>query len=162
MATTKTDSSTVAIPSRYSDDELTNITSIADVNVLFSKYNVSADTIANYGTGFTVVKKESLINKQFVILEWHFYPSDKGPGDMVTVHAFTKEGDKVIFNDGSSGIREQLRRVMNTRIKAGADEVSACRALLVNGGLKSRTYDYTNPDTGEVSKATTFDLSENV
>jgi hypothetical protein len=158
MATTKTDSQTVAIPSRYSDEELTNITSIADVNKLFSKYGVSADTIANYGTGFTVVKKESLINKQFVILEWHFYPSDKGGGDMVTVHAFTKDGDKVIFNDGSTGVREQLRRVMNTRIKAGADEVSACRALLVNGGLKSRTYDYTDPDTGEVSKATTFDL----
>jgi hypothetical protein len=160
MATTKANSTDVVIPNRYSDEELTNITNIGDVNKLFAQYGVSADTIANYGTGFTVVKKDTLINKKLVILEWHFYPSDKGPGDMVTVHAFTNEGDKVIFNDGSSGVREQLRRVMNTRMKNGVDEATACRALYVNGGLKSRTYDWTDPDTGEISKATTFDLSE--
>ena len=161
MATSKTESNAVAIPNRFSDDELTSITSIADVNVLFSKYGVSADTIANYGTGFSVVKdKNTLVNKRLMILEWHFYPSDKGSGDMVTVHAFTSEGDKVIFNDGSTGVREQLRRVMDMRMKNGQDEVSACRALIVNNGLMARSYDYTDPTTGEVSKATTFYLSE--
>jgi hypothetical protein len=163
----KSDTTTVAIPNRFSDEELTAITSIADVNVLFNKYGVSAETIANYGTGFSVVDKATLINKRLMILEWHFYDSDKGGGDMVTVHAFTGDGDKVIFNDGSTGIREQLRRVMNMRMANGMDEATACRALIVNNGLKSRTYQrkddngvFMYDDKGSLITATTFNLVE--
>jgi hypothetical protein len=87
---------------------------------------------------------------------------------MVTVHAFTEDGDKVIFNDGSSGVREQLRRVMNMRMKNGMDEATACRALIVNGGLKGRTYQRKDEENnlmvdekGKPVTATTFSLVEN-
>lgn len=159
-------SNEVVIPNRFSDTELAEITSIADVNALFQQYGISAETIANYGTGFAVVDKATLVNKRLMILEWHFYDSDKGSGDMCTVHAFTAEGDKVIFNDGSSGVREQLRNVMNVRVKNGVPEANACRALIANNGLMARTYQRRDDNNelmfedGKPVTATTYYISE--
>jgi len=143
----------------FSDEQLQAIGGIDDALALFD--GEALDSFADYGTGFRIVRdKRQLVDVPFVILEWRFTSGDMG--GFVSFAAVTQSNDKVIVNDGSTGIREQLERVTMTRQKRGHNMPQ--HWLRVMGGLRMSEYEVDVPDerTGIVTKrkAATFYLAE--
>lgn len=138
-----------AAPTLFGDAQLAAIGSFEDAARLLSDNNVAAEFASDYGTGFKVVDKATLIDKPFLILEWRFNAGDFG-SDFVSVAAVTKSNDKVIFNDGSTGVRKQLETVTAQRLAKGHAHPQA--GLLCENGLTKTSY-YFNSKTGETSSA---------
>ena len=99
-------------------------------------------------TGFQLAKDKSyLVNVPFVILEWHFRDSDQQDGKYVSVEVVTHTGDKIVFNDGSTGVYRQLSEITEARL--AADRPDAQSGLICPNGL--RVSDYFRDDaTGEI------------
>lgn len=144
-------------PAVFHDNVLASIGSFDDVRSLFADSGIAVETMEDYGTGFKIVDKASLVNVPFIILEWRFNDGDFGT--FVSVAAVTKHNEKVIFNDGSekSGIHAQLRMVTDQRI--ARDHATPQAGLLVEGGLTRSDYTY-DGDDGKPKPATTFYLAE--
>jgi len=134
-------------PTLFGDEALTGITSWNDAAVLLDSAGIPAESMADYGTGFSVVDKARLIGVDLMILQWRFNEGDYEKG-FVSVEAVTRNGEKVIFNDGSTGIRDQLHTVTAQRLAAGHPHPQA--GLTVLGGLTCSNY-YYNEDTAERS-----------
>lgn len=164
MATaTKSDSKEIAKEANKAiidDGQLKNVKTFADAIALLNKNGVPSDTIANYGTGFNVVKEnDQLIGKPLVILEWVFR---KGTfGEYVSAIIVTEDGTKAILNDGSTGICKQLREVTDSRIEEG--RAFPQQGLACENGLRRSDYEYRSVDekTGEETliPASTYYLS---
>ena len=60
------------------------------------------------GDGFDGVEKAELLNKVFVIMKVTKTVGKQFNVPMVIIHAITREGRRVRFSDGSTGIRDQL------------------------------------------------------
>lgn len=145
-------------PSVFRDADLAAIGSFADAVKALEAFNVAVEKTSDYGTGFVIVKdKNVLIGVDFLILDWRFTDSSKYEGDFVSAACVTKDGRKLILNDGSTGIRDQLKLVTSERIKKGHDHPQA--GILVQNGLVRSDYDYTD-EKGKTTKASTFYLSE--
>lgn len=127
------------------DADLTSITDYASAALLLDTLGIPAEDAADYGTGFSVIDKSKLLGVPLLILQWRFNEGDYD-GDFVSVEAVTKHGDKVVFNDGSSGIRAQLQTVTVQRIAKGHPAPQA--GLRVVGGLTKTDY-FFNADTKE-------------
>ena len=159
-----TDSNThtpVPLSSRLEDDDLRAVTSMDDALRLVSEAGAEIEDYSQaYGTGFAVLptdEKNRLIKVPFVILEWRFSEGDNG--EFVSALIVTDKGEKLVLNDGSTGIRDQLRKVTENRISRGAADDVAHRGLSVPGGLRVSEYDYTDESTGKTSKARTYYLA---
>ena len=63
---------------------------------------------AEIAVGTDLKDKDDLIGVPFAITAIYFRPSDQSEREYVSVEATTKEGEKVVFNDGGGGIREKL------------------------------------------------------
>lgn len=148
-------------PRVFNDDVLSAVKSFDDVRSLFDAAGVGVESMEDYGTGFKVTDKSKLVNVSLMILEWRFNDGDFGDSGFVSVAAVTRNGDKVIFNDGSTGIYRQLRRVTDQRQARNHPTPQA--GLLVEGGLTRSDYETEVP--GKDGKpvrtpATTFYLAE--
>lgn len=143
MATKKTQE--VAEPNiipQYDVEKLGSLTSWGDVADLLESSNVQtlyADQVA--GDGFTLLSsddKAKLIGVPMVLLEWRF--NNGAQGRFVSVRAVAKTGvddtdvKKVIFNDGSTGILQQLTEI--------TEKTSAQGGLIVRKGLRVSQYTY--------------------
>jgi len=134
----------------FNDDQLAAIDSFAAALATLDTLGIKGESIADYGTGFRVVDKKDLVGVPMVLLQWRFNEGDFD-GDFVSVEAVTKHGEKVIFNDGSTGICRELHGVTNTR--AAAKHPTPQAGLLCEGGLMATNY-YFNAETRETrSKA---------
>lgn len=56
----------------------------------------------------TIADKNDLVGKPLVIVGWKFNPGEFG-GYFVSVLAIVKDRGYVVFNDGSTGVRDQLK-----------------------------------------------------
>lgn len=133
------------------DDALASIKSFDDaVALLNAQFGTeSAESISDYGTGFTLITdKNVLIGIPFLIVQWRFNEGDYS-SEFVSAELVTQAGDKIILNDGSTGIYRQLRGVTDQRIKAGKT-ANAYAGLAVPKGL-TRTDYWFNEDTKETS-----------
>lgn len=140
------------VPNRISDDELSGIKSFDDAMALAEQYHGSvlpADEVL--GNGFAVISDKSvLIGVPMILLQWRMNDGDQGTFVSVSAVARTEMGmKKVIINDGSTGIRDQLAKYSQ---KTGRDG-----GLVVKKGLRRSDYDVTMDD-GSVKHATTFYL----
>ena len=136
------------------DDALRSIGSIEDAIKLAAEVNHTAPVVISdvLGNGFEVLpndQKHKLVDEPFVIVDWRFYQGDKGPGLVVALMVVTRDGRKLIINDGSTGIRQQVESL---------DKAGARPPILVKGLTRS-DYDFADPQTGEVKRATTYYLS---
>lgn len=118
-------------------------------------YGNVLDASQELGDGFAVLStndKGRLMNTPMFLVSWDFHKSDVGEAkEFVSIHAITKDGQKYIINDGSSGIYAQLREF--------TDEHDGRKgSFFVPRGLRESTYDYTDAN-GKTSKATTFYLN---
>lgn len=145
-------------PVAYDDDVLSSIDGYAQA-VALAKSDSSTgelESFADYGNGFTVLptdEKARLVKVPFVALAWAFHDGDNG--EFVSVTIVTKTGEKLILNDGSTGIRDQLRKVTDKRTARGADEVKATAGLVCPNGLRRSDYEYHDAN-GVVKNATTY------
>lgn len=139
-------------PRTFSEDELANIGSFADAVSLINDTfggDVARESISDYGSGFRLVDKSELVGVPFLILEWMFNEGDFSDDGFVTVYAVTNKDDRVIFNDGSTGVRDQLRTVTSQRVKNAHPNPQI--GLACEGGLTVSNY-YRHEDTGVISR----------
>lgn len=148
-------SSDIVQRQRFNDEDLRNITTWDDLNAMFTEYGadvVSADEVL--GTGFELLStddKATLVGVPLVLIDWRFNEGDQG--EFVSIMAASNTGGvmrKVIINDGSTGIRDQLKTLVGRGISG---------PMLVKKGLVRSDYEYED-DKGVKRPATTYYLSE--
>ena len=101
-----------------------------------------------------VTDKRQLIGKPFLIQKVRFYEGNYGPA--VAVMAITQDNRRVVFNDGSSGIMQELLTMCEKHKRDGG--------FMVPNGLRMSEYEYEVRDwdgnpTGEKKPARTFYLA---
>ena len=147
--------SEVAIAQRlWSDAQLREITSFSDA---LAAAQEEGEEIAlasqEIGSGFVVLDdKDFLLKVPFLMLEWRFnagkYENDMGEKtDFVSITLVTKNNDKYILNDGSTGIARQLREYSDRSGKFGM--------LMAEQGLRV-SRDYTVVVNGREITGTTY------
>jgi hypothetical protein len=142
--------SEIAIPvDGLAENDLANITSFADVAAQFQDVREASDVLGN---GFGVLEdKSKLLNVEFVVVKYAAHTSDKNGGAFSTLHVVTREGEKLIVNDGSTGIHAQCKELK--------EKYGNVAPLFVRRGLRVSEYDYTDEKTGLQTKAKTFYLN---
>lgn len=98
-----------------------------------------------FNGGFTLTIKEVMKDVPHVIMDWKFSKGDYGE-DFVIVRAMTTDNRKVVYNDGSTGIRQQLRQY----------EEAHGKNPVYSNGLRVSEYLYTDPSDGKEKPATTW------
>lgn len=144
---TKTDQ--IVKAENFSVEELRNVGTFEDVlNLATARDIPTVDSATVIGDGFTLLdnkEKARLIGVPMLVLGWRFAQGDHG--EFVSAHVMTKNNEKFILNDGSTGIYQQLRELTDS----GNTGVLACR-----NGLRRSDYEYPDPTTGEMKPAVTF------
>lgn len=141
---------------RYSDSDLRRM---RDFDAVLAELADSETPVLlsgeHIGSGSTLLtEKRELVDVPFIALTWQFHESDDfrdGDGGIifVSVHVLTKDGDRLVFNDGTKGgVRDQL---MELSTKTGRFEMLVCEK-----GLRISEYDYEDPHTGMTSRATSY------
>lgn len=113
---------------------------VTDIENYFAEHG---GVIEFKGSAYDIVEKKTLIGKAFTIVDIRFY---KGKwGDAVAVLALTdRDNEKVVFNDGSTGVfRQCLTAVKRSRRRGGF----SCPR-----GLRASEYEFQETDivTGEL------------
>lgn len=85
--------------------------------------------------------KGTLVGVPMVFLQWRFNTDPKGRV-FVSIEAVTKDGRKVVINDGTKrGIRDQLLDLTEDRLAHGDPIAAAHAGLVANAGLRRSDYD---------------------
>jgi len=92
--------------------------------------------------------KEVLVGVPFVIARVRFNPGEYGR-DFVSVCAFLKDGKKIVFNDGGTGIPSQLKQFIDDN--GGRDTGIFCEK-----GLRVSRYKWVDPSDNLEKPAVTF------
>lgn len=148
--------------SAINKDALSEITDFASAIQMLNDTGVVAESISDYGTGFTVVDKNRLVDVPFIIVEWRFNEGDYKDENGENMHfasaaVVTKNGDKWIINDGGTGVCEQLRSVTRKRVEK--KHPTPQNGLMVPAGLVRSDYEFADAK-GVMQPGTTFYLSE--
>lgn len=109
---------------------------------------------SDYGSGFSVLDtkdKGRLVGVPLIILDYNFNDGDNG--QFVSLSVVTNANEKLIVNDGSTGIAKQI-----LEINAALPEGDGNKAIFVKKGLRRSDYEYTDKETGQKKPATTFYL----
>lgn len=134
-------SNAVAIGDLFDKDTLTAIQTMEQAVNLAKLEHLPEEVAADYGTGFHVVDKATLLGISLFIIQWRFSMGERGP--MVSAEAVTKHNEKVVIVDGSTGIRDQLIEV--TRKRQEREYARPQAGLMVPNGLTVSHY-WTNGD----------------
>ena len=150
--TSKETGTEIAARSRLDDDTLRGIGSFSDALALANSSGEVIDA-SDFGTGFDVVKADTLDGVPFVVLAWQFNAGEFGP--FVSMTLVTEDGRKCIVNDGSTGVCEQVLGI--TRAKYGDAVVGDRDAtppvpavvygpMVVRKGFRVSRFKYTDDD----------------
>lgn len=144
--------------------EVLPMSSIKEVNTMTASefYNWLASENASVeefdgGSEWELIgDKEDLVGVPFVIamVRWNDVKTKAGlptGKQYVSVMAFTEDGKKIVFNDGSTGVAQQLQTYIAKH--------SRDTGILCKKGLRVSEYDYTDPDTGITAPAKTYYLA---
>lgn len=151
---------------RLSDEQLTGILDEASLAAVFKEANVSGVSVSDYGNGFKVLptsEKGRLCGVPFWIVEGQINMGDDGP--FASLAIFTKPGEKLVINDGSTGVMADFERIVNLRHKEGTANPNM--GIFVEGGLSRSDYYVAKdgkiykqkPEGIETTSATTFYLA---
>jgi len=156
MPAKKATSNEIVMPgAKFDPDKLAAITSFEDalslVTEVMGEQNV-ARASEEIGDGFKLVdNKDTLIGVAMLLITWDFHMGDHG--EFVSVKLVTKDNRKLIVNDGSSGIRDQLMSYTAKKNRQGG--------LFCDKGFRRSDYKYTD-EKGEEKPATTYYLDTSV
>lgn len=138
------------------ESDLRAISSVDDAFALMDSFG-GVESFDDYGTGFEIIDdKDRLVGNPFVVVEWRFTKSKEYGGEFVSMAIVTKSGEKLIVNDGSTGVCAQMRRVTDERVKSGRRAPQT--GLMVSRGLRRSDYTYTD-DKGNQIAAKTYYLA---
>lgn len=123
----------------FTDDQLRGITSFDDaVSLAAEQHGAVVAASDELGNGFAVLDDESkgrIVGVPLMLLEWSFNAGDYGE-DFVSIRAvafFDGRGiEKVVINDGGTGIRQQLKDYQDRTGKTGG--------MIVKNGLRESQY----------------------
>lgn len=119
----------------FSDDQLRSIQSFEDAMRLAADTygGVTTAEELELGNGFKLLgdNKDRLVGMPFVVLAFNFNEGDFG--EFASALLVTDRGDRIIMNDGSTGVYEQLLDIMKTTDKTGG--------IFFPRGLRKSTYD---------------------
>ncbi len=112
------------------------------------------------GNGFAVLPtkdKAKLVGVRFLIMSWQYNEGDQG--EFVSANIVTKDGDRFVLNDGSTGILRQLRQLEARRREEapGLPDAIYRTNLMAENGLRASDYDV--EINGKVTRATTYYLA---
>lgn len=147
-----TTSTEVEVPGKnITVDELAALTSFDDALKLVQE-KIGEDNVgvaaAEIGDGFKLLEnKDQLIGIPFIAVTWDFHQGDHG--EFVSAKVMTRDGQKYIVNDGSSGIRDQLMGYTAKKNTQGG--------LYCEKGLRRSNYEYQD-ESGQKKPATTYYL----
>lgn len=118
----------------FTDEELASITTFDDaMDFMAEQFGNVEDIGGVLGNGYTVLNdKQQLVGKPFVIVDARYHPNGSY-GPFVTIAVITKNSERYMVNDGSTGIAEQLVQLAQTRGRT--------KGYMVAGGLDRSTYD---------------------
>lgn len=129
----------------FSDDDLRSISGFDDARELVRSSGIPTAKASDFGNGFSVVTdKIRYVGMPLIILSWRF--SEGEFGEMVSLMVVTETGEKVIINDGSTGICAQLREITNRGFSG---------AMWCEKGLRVSNYSY-DDGKGAPRQASTF------
>ena len=134
------------------DDMLNQVDDFNSAMNLVAAYSLTAinvnDTIANH---FPVIDKEELLNRPFMVLRAREVKNSEQGTRYWTLWVITKDNERGMFSDGSTGIARQLDAV-------AAENYGTLEGKpFMTGGLRVSRYTYTD-DSGKKSDAKTFYL----
>lgn len=139
----------------YDPEELAGITSFDDaLNLVASRIGENNIDVASdeIGDGFKLLEnKDQICGVPLLLVTWDFHMGDHG--EFVSIKAVTKDGQKLIINDGSSGLYKQLAEYSAKKNKQGG--------MLCQKGLRRSDYKYTD-ENGNEKPATTYYLDVSV
>lgn len=135
----------------FSLAELAGIQSFEDAAALLAtRYETILDS-DDLGDGFELVKdKTKLVGTTMLLVSWRIMDTDdkmEFGEPWVIVRAVTEDSRKIVFVDGSTGIRDQLIGVTASSGRTGG--------VLARDGLRVSEYTFTD-DTGKTKPAKTF------
>lgn len=134
-----------------SSDQLADLASFEDALKLARELYGDAAVVAAsevIGDGFKLLdNKDQLIEVPFLAIAWDFHQGTHG--EFVSVKVMTKDGQKFVLNDGSTGIRDQLMSYSANSGNYGG--------LFCMKGLRRSDYTYTD-EKGNESGASTYYL----
>lgn len=157
MSTATEQAITNTAPRVFSEVELASITDFDSAVALINSKGIKPKDISDYGSGFEVVTdKNTLVGVPFIILEWHTNKSDYDEKGYLSATLITKDGRKLVLNDGGTGIPVQLAEIAAARTADGDPNPTA--SLICAKGLRRSDYEYVN-DKGRKATASTFYLT---
>ncbi len=125
----------VSVNERFKDSQLRDVTSFEDAMRLAREaYGEVHDITDELGNGFRLIQKDDkgkLTGIPFIILHTAFNDGDFG--EFASIALVTADNRKLILNDGSSGIADQLRGLVTATGRYGG--------WMVPGGLRESQYD---------------------
>jgi len=108
---------------RVDDETMRGIQTFEDAMALSTELHGDVESIADVmGSGFVVTDKDELVGREMILLNWHFSAGDYGR-PFASVAAVLKDGAKVIFNDGGTGICTALMDFTRSRGRWGGVHV---------------------------------------
>lgn len=136
----------------YGEDELAGIVRFDDAIALVATKLGGESEIKRaseeIGDGFKLLdNKDQLVGVGIFLVTWDFHQGEHG--EFVSVKLITKDNQKFILNDGSTGIRDQLMSYSAKKNKMGG--------LVCDKGLRRSDYKYTD-DEGKEKNANTYYL----
>lgn len=140
-----------AITRPIDNDQLRNVRDFGSAMELLESMGVPlVDSSEELGTGFTKTdNKEQFVGVPLVVLYWSFHDGDFGEDPFVAIHLVTKDGGRYILTDGSTGIRDELR-------KWTENNNGRTHGMLCQNGLSKSEYKYCeNCKSTNSRKATT-------
>ncbi len=140
----------------YDETYAMTLTTPEALAAYFASLGVDVASVDDGIISLEVVDKETLIGKPFLMESWRFNDAGKF-GTFVSVVAMDKDGNRFVFNDGSTGVAVQLAELSTYREAHGHPLPYAGR--MVKHGLRVSEYDYTDENTGKVTPAKTFYLN---
>lgn len=131
-------------PTRFLNaDDYAGITSFDDaLQLVQDKLGGEAVLASDLGDGFSVVdNKSSLIGVMFIVLEVGFHKGDIKKddgefGEFASLRIVTKDGRKLVINDGGTGIPEQIKALWKHKPE------TIGKPIMVPKGLRVSQYDH--------------------
>lgn len=134
----------VVKPTRFlNSDDYAGITSFDDaLRLVQEKLGGEAVLASDLGDGFSVVdNKMALIGVMFIVLEVSFHKGDIKKddgtyGEFASLRIVTKDGAKLVINDGGTGIPEQIKALWKHKPE------TVGKPIMVPKGLRVSQYDH--------------------
>lgn len=104
-------------------------------------------------TEWKMVEKETLIGVPFLIHSFTFNKSDKGArrNSFVSCHVITEDDRRLVFNDGSSGVHDQLEQIARETGRGGG--------ILCRSGLRVSEFRFHNDPKEDIDQSVCKDGS---